>query len=37
MGLVLGRVEFEVSEGHPSRVVQQGRNADEKLQSLLEV
>lgn len=37
MSLFSGRVEFEVSEGNPSGVVQQGGNADEKLQSLLEI
>lgn len=34
---ILGGVEFEVSEEHPSGVVQQGGNADQKLRSLLEI
>lgn len=37
VGLALGRVELEVSEGHPGGVVQQGGNAGQKLRSLLEI
>lgn len=37
VGLALGTVELEVSEGHPGGVVQQGGNADQKLRSLLEI
>lgn len=37
IGSALSKVEFEDSEGHGSRVVQQGGNADQKLRSLWEM